>query len=282
MDTLQTPEVGLSNIAKTLLMPLYIRAKESQRPDALISDEQAVAVVRQLGEAPAWFDRMHVDEEDRVAIVLRNREIDAWARDYLEQNRDALVVHIGCGLDSRFMRVDNGQVEWYDLDLTEVIELRRELLGGERARYHHIACSALDPSWMDVVSAGRPRPFLFVAEGVLMYFQESQVKRLVLTLRGRFPGADLIADTFTPFIVWANNLRYSRTGIGARCHWGLKNGKEVEKWGDGIELLDEWYPFSRPEPRLARARWVSHIPFLARVMGIFHYRLGKVSARRTL
>ena len=106
-----------------------------------------------------------------------------------------------------------------------------------------------------------------------MYLTEAQVKSLVLMLREEFPGAELVFDAFTPFLVWGNNRRYSHTGIGARCHWGLKNGKDVEKWADGIKLIDSWFPFSRPEPRLARARWVQHIPFLARVMGIYHYRL---------
>lgn len=273
-----TPELG--SVARTLQMPLYIRANESKRPDALICDEQAVALTRQLGEAPAWFQEMNADEEDRVAVVLRNREIDNWTRDFLDKTAGAVVVHIGCGLDSRFDRVDDGRVEWYDLDLPEVIALRRQLIGGEGERYHHLAFSVLDFSWLDLVSPLLPRPFLFVAEGVLMYLEEAQVKGLVLALRQRFPGSHLITDTFTPFIVWANNLRYSRTGIGARCHWGLKKGKDIEKWADGIWLLDEWYPFSRPEPRLAGARWVSHIPFLARVMGISHYRLGTCVERQ--
>ncbi|MGE5138699.1 MAG: class I SAM-dependent methyltransferase [Rudaea sp.] len=269
----------LSSVAQTLLIPLYIRAAESQRPDALIRDDQAVARVQRLGTAPAWFPRMQVDEDNRVAIVLRNRQIDRWTRDFVAKSGQAAVVHIGCGLDSRFERVDNGQVEWYDLDLPEVIALRRKLLGGEGPRYHLLACSALDPSWMEAVRTGSPRRFLFVAEGVLMYLDRAQVKWLVLALQRRFPGAELIADTFSPFMVWANNLRYSRTGIGARCQWGLKRGRDLEAWDDGIKLLDEWYPFSRSEPRLARARWVRHIPFFARVIGVFRYLFNPADRR---
>jgi len=61
--------------------------------------------------------------------LLRNREFDRYAQDFLRCHPEAVVVHIGCGLDSRFERVDNGQVEWYDLDLPHVIELRRKLIG---------------------------------------------------------------------------------------------------------------------------------------------------------
>jgi len=261
----------LRGVAETLLIPLYIRAMES--------DEKAVALVTQMDAAFSRVRQIKMDEEDKVALVLRNREFDHYARDFLAHNPDAVVVHIGCGLDARFERVDNGQVEWYDLDLPEAIELRRKVIGGEGARYHFLACSVFDSAWLGTVSVHRRRPVLFLAEGVFMYFEEAQVKSLVLMLRERFPGAELVFDAFSPFLVRANNLRLriSRTGIGARYHWGLKRGKDIEGWGEGICLLHEWFPYDRPEPRLARVQWVRHIPLLAKVMGIFHYRLGKTA-----
>ncbi len=268
---------NLGGVAETLLLPLYIRAIESQRPDALIKDDKVVALFEQIRYDSSWMTKMRVDEEDKVGLVLRNRELDHYVRDFLARNSEGVVVHIGCGLDSRFERVGNGQVEWYDLDLPEVIELRRKLIGGEAARYHLLACSVLDSAWLGVVSAHHPRPFLFLAEGVFMYFEEAQVKSLVLTLRDHFPGAELVFDAFSPFLVRMNNLRISRTKIGARYHWGLKRGQDLESWGDGITLLDEWFVFSRPEPRLDHVRWMRHIPLFAKVMGIFRYRLGETA-----
>jgi methyltransferase (TIGR00027 family) len=264
---------NLSDVAETLLMMLYIRAKESQRPDGLIKDEKAVALVQQMGQDFLRSKLAKVDEETQVAIVLRNREFDHYAQDFLARHPEAAVVHIGCGLDARFERVDNGKVEWYDLDLPEVIELRRELVGGEGARHHFLACSVLDTAWLDAVSAHRQRPFLFLAEGVLMYLEEAQVRSLVLMLKEHFPGAELVFDAFSPFFVWANNRRVTRTNIGARCHWALKRGKDLERWSDGIRLLDEWFPFRSSEPRLGRARWVRYIPFFAKTIGVFHYQL---------
>jgi len=265
----------LNGVAETLLLPLYIRAIESQRPDALIKDDQAVAVIKQMNYDSSWITKMRVDEEDKVGLVLRNREIDRYARDFLARNSDAIVIHFGCGFDSRFERVDNGRVEWYDLDLPEVIALRRKFIGDEGERYHFLACSAFDDVWLDTVSIHRPRPLLFLAEGVFMYFEEAQIKSLVLMLHDHFPGAELVFDAFSPFLVRMNNLRISRTKIGARYQWGLKRGQDLELWGDGITLLDEWFLFSRPEPRLAHVQWMRHIPLLAKVMGIFHYRFEK-------
>ena len=270
----------LSGVAETLLIPLYVRALESQRPDALLKDERAVAFVTQRESAFWRIKQIKMDDHDKVALILRNREFDRYARGFLARNPDAVVVHIGCGLDARFERVDNGQVEWYDLDLPEVIELRRKLIGNEGRRYHLLSGSVFDSVWLDVVKVHSQRPFLFLAEGVLMYFKEEQVRSFVLTLRDHFQGAELVCDAFSPFIVRANNLRLrlSSTKIGARYHWGLRNGEDVESWDDGICLLDQWGVFDRPEPRLAFPRWVRHIPLFAKAIGIFHYRLGLPAA----
>jgi methyltransferase (TIGR00027 family) len=277
------PEIAdqdLSGVAATSLIPLYVRAIESQRPDALLKDEKAVALVAQMDAAFAQIKKIKMDDEDKVTIVLRSREFDRYTRDFMARHPQAVVVHIGCGLDPRFERVDNGQVEWYDLDLPEVIELRRKFIGDEGERYHLLPCSVFDSSWVETVRAHRCDNVLFLAEGVFMYFQEAQVKSLVVMLRERFPGAELVFDAFSPFLVRANNLRLkiSRTKIDARYHWGLRRGKDLEGWCNGITLLDEWRPFDRPEPRLAPVRWMRHIPLLANVIGIFHYRFGATTA----
>ncbi len=270
----ETTNLDLSGVAETLLITLYIRAMESQHPDALRKDEKAVALVTQMGYDFSRIEQIKMDEEDKVALILRNLEFDRYTRDFLARNPDAVTVHIGCGFDSRFERVDNGTVEWYDLDLPDVIELRRKLIGCEGGRYHLLGCSVFDEAWLKAVSAYQQRPFLFLAEGVFMYFEEAQVKSLIMTLLEHFPGAELVFDAYSPYLVWANNLRLSLTKFGARYHWGLKRGKDLESWDPGICLLDDWSYFDRPEPRLAHIRWMRHVPFLARVLCIYHYQLG--------
>ena len=283
----ETSQQNLSGVAETLLIPLYIRAMESQRPDALIKDERAEALVRQMDQDFLQSKLAKIEDYSaipsfmQVAIILRSREFDRHTQDFLARHPDAVIVHIGCGLDSRFERVDNGRIEWYDLDLPDVIELRRKLIGGEGERYHLLACSVLDSAWLDTVSAHRQRPYLFLAEGILMYFDEAQVKSLVLTLRGCFPGAELAFDAFSPFFSWANNLRVTLTKVGARSYWALKHGKDLERWSGpstslragGIRLLDTRYPFQASEPRLRRAWKVCLVPFLAKGIGVFRYQL---------
>jgi O-methyltransferase involved in polyketide biosynthesis len=252
----ETTTQDLSGVSETLLITLYIRAMESQRPDALLKDERAVALVKKISDNGLYdFGRiksLHLSEANKLVFILRNREFDRYARDFLARHPDAVVVHIGCGLDSRFERVAerNGQVEWYDLDLPDVIDLRRNLIGGEGDRYHLLGCSVLDNLWLDAVSEYRRRPFLFLAEGVFMYLEGAQVKSLVLTLRDRFAGAELAFDTYSPLHVWRHNLQTPTSKINFPTHWGIWHGQELEGWGDNIRLLDEWCYLDPPEPRV--------------------------------
>jgi O-methyltransferase involved in polyketide biosynthesis len=271
----------LSGVAETLLIPLYVRALESRRPDALLVDGRAVALVAAHGAAFARVERIKMDDGDRVALVLRNRELDRLARAFMARNAPGVVVHIGCGLDSRYERVDDGEVDWYDLDLPEVVALRHTLLGDEaRGRHHLLATSVLDAGWMETVSRHRPRAVLFLAEGVFMYLSGNEVQLLVRALRERFPGSELVFDAFSPLLVRANNLRLRLSGspLEVRYRWGLRSGRELEGWGEGIRLLGEWFPLDQPEPRLARYRWLRRIRPLAKVMGIYRYRLGDAPA----
>jgi O-methyltransferase involved in polyketide biosynthesis len=266
-----------------MLIPLYIRAMESQRPDALIKDEKAVELVAQMSLDFSRVRQIPLSEANKLVIILRNREFDNYARDFLARCPQAVVVHIGCGLDSRFERVDNGQVEWYDLDLPEVIELRRKLIGDEGERYHLLACSVLDSAWLEAVRAHRQRPFLFVAEGVSMHLKEAQNKSLVRMLYSHFPGAELVFDAYSPVHLWVSNLQTARSGF--RCHWGLWRGQKIKGWSDpstslragGICLLDEWGYFDRPEPRLAPIQWMRPIESLLRTLRIYHFQLGKAA-----
>ncbi len=261
----------LNGVSETLLITLYTRAIESQRPDAMMKDDNAVSMVQQLD---CDFSHYKLQGHDEVALILRVREFDRFVREFLERNPDAVVVHIGCGLDTRFERVDNGRVIWFDLDLPEVVALRRSLIGSENERYHLLSGSVFEEAWLDVLEAYRPLPVLFIAEGVFPYFETEQVKSLVLSFRDYFPGAEFVCDAHTPFVVWADNLQLALSGTRARLHWKLKHGKDVETWGEGISLLEEWFYFDHPEPRMNAYRWMGSISLLGKSTGIFHYRLG--------
>lgn len=270
--------VDLSGVAETLLIPLQVRAAESRREAPLLRDEKAADLIGRLASSRSGVQRLRLDEGDRLAILLRNRQFDRYARAFMDLHRGETVVHIGCGLDSRFDRVDDGMANWFDLDLPEVIELRRQLVGDEMPRYHLISSSVFDEGWMDLVGAAGLGPALFMAEGVFMYFDESQLKSLVARLLGRFPGSQLVFDAFSPFLVKMNNRRLRHAGMDELYRWGLRRGADIEAWAQEIHLLGEWFPLDEPEPRLGIYRWVRYVPLLRRVMGIYRYQLGSEPA----
>ncbi len=258
---------NLNAVSQTLLIPLYFRAMESQRPDALVRDPKAVELVGQLD---CDFSGVRRLKGEQVNYLLRMREFDRLARAFLAEHPDGVIVDLGCGLDTRFERVDNGHVEWYGLDLPEVIELRKELLD-ETPRSHFIGCSVLDFSWMDALSGQAGRHILFLAEAVLVYLDEAGVQRLVQALAGRFPGAELACDAYAPVVI----RFHPRPPAVPRPRWGLKDDRDVEAWAPGIRLLGQWYYFDKPEPRLGAFQLMRYLPFFARVVRVVHYRLGE-------
>lgn len=267
----------LSGVSETLLLPLYNRAMESKRPDAMIKDEKAVELVTQMRLDFSPVRQIRITELPRVIRIILTREIDRYARDFLARHPDAVVVHVGCGLDTRFERVDNGRVEWYDLDLPDVIDLRREFIRGEGQRYHPLACSVLEDTWIEAVKMHAPRPVLFVAEGVFIFFKEAQVRSLVLTLRDRFPGAELVFDGWKPFEIWVGNRYLSPSKFSGLMQWGFWSSREIERWGSGIRLLDAWGFFDQPEPRLNSYRWMAPLFRLFKPIRVFHFRLGEAA-----
>lgn len=251
---------------------------ESLRPDAVLRDEKAVALVAHMSLDFSRVSRIPMNELLQAMRIIFTREMDRSVRDFLSRNPDGVVVHIGCGLDSRFERVDNGRVIWFDLDLPEVIDLRRKFIGGERERCHLLGCSVLDEAWLEAVKLRSARPFLFLAETVFVYFKEAQVKSLVLTLRGHFPGAELVFDGWRPLEVWLANRYLSSSLYAGLMQWGFWRGQELEGWGEGVRLLDEWGFFDQPEPRLDAFRWMAPLFRLFKPMRIFHFQLGKPGA----
>src|SRR5512147_3063662 len=95
----------LSDLSETYLAPLYWKAMESQRPDAMIKDEKASALVTQMSIDFSRVRQIKVNELLQAMRIIFTREMDRYAREFIIRHADAVVVHIGCGLDSRFERV---------------------------------------------------------------------------------------------------------------------------------------------------------------------------------
>lgn len=262
----------LRGISKTLLLPLYFRAMESKRADAIVKDDYALELVDKIRYDFSAFKGAPLMQ---VATLRRVREFDICTRAFISECPTGVVVNIGCGLDTRFHRVDNGTIEWYDLDLPEVIALRRRFLR-ERARCHCIDSSALDFSWMNAIPDRGVRPFLFLAEGVFIYLVESEVRSLVVQLREQFPGATLVFDAVSPFQALFSWFNPTLEAINATFRWWLCDARDVEEWAPGIELTKEVFYFDQPEPRLGPLSLLQLLPHVSRGFRVVQCKLGSI------
>ncbi|MCW5853645.1 MAG: class I SAM-dependent methyltransferase [Anaerolineae bacterium] len=265
----------LPPVARSLLLPLCFRAAEARRSDALIHDAKAVEVVQRLG----WDcgPLLKHESHDQVTVLMRAREFDRCVREFLAAHPRGVVVDMGCGLDTRFYRVDNGLVTWYDLDLPEVIALRRKVLD-ESSRHSFIGCSVVDFAWLNTVQPEPGRAYLFLAEGVFMFLEGGQVRCLLQALAEHYPGSEIVFDAFTPLMLHRSTLLHpaARQTL-ALLRWGLADNREPETWAESIQLLSEWYYFDQPEPRLGVMRLLRWVPGIARGAKILRYRLGEVT-----
>jgi methyltransferase (TIGR00027 family) len=279
---------NLPDVSATSLVTLYCRAIESQAAEPILHDEMAVQITRRLNPLLASSDDRlarslasgKVNKVLVVHIALRSRKYDEYTRLFLAQHPDGVVVNIGCGMDTRFYRIDNGQVIFFDLDLPEIIQFKRSFVA-ESDRYSLIACSVLDDRWMEQVAQAGPRPTLFLAEGVLMYLDPDPVKALILKLQFHFPGSELVCEvvnslwlskTFKPMV---NRKMQRGAGLGkeAEFHFGIPGSRELESWGPGIEFLDEWSYFDSNHPRLGWIGWFKRFELFRKTQWTIHYRL---------
>ena len=280
-------EIALGDVAATSLITLYCHAIETHSDNPILSDPKSVEITNLLSPILAKsgnpLDRTLAEGTLNpilvVHIAIRARQYDQYVRDFLERFPDGVVVNVGCGLDSRFLRTDNRRVHFYDLDLPDVITLKKRFFP-ETGRYHLIASSVLDDAWMSVVSV-HPGPFLFLAEGVFMYLEGEDVRSLVLRLRERFPGAELVCEVVntlwvtTPLnrLVEYKMQRRLHVGKDAVFRSGIRRSDEMEEWHPGLKFLDDWSYLDSGETKLGWVRIFSRFRLFRYVQWTVHYLL---------
>jgi O-methyltransferase involved in polyketide biosynthesis len=227
----------LGSVQKTLLLPLWGRAAETRKPKPLLADRAAAEIVGKLDyDFTAMSARLSFVTQ--LAWIARSVHIDRTIRTFVDSHPRAAVVNIGCGLDTTFERVDNGTLTWVDLDLPDVIRLRAELVP-EGPRRTSIASSVLDDQWLGQIE--REHGVMFVAAGVLYYFDEAEVRALLSRIAAAFPGAEMICDVCSPFGVKVANKRVIRDGgmdESAVLKWGIERARDLASWDARIEIVD--------------------------------------------
>ncbi len=278
----------LSDVSTTSLLTLYCHGKETKSKNPILQDNKAVELIEKLNPELSKLDnnlyrdlvKNKLDRKLVAYITLRAKKYDEYAKEFLQRSPEGVIVNIGCGLDTRFQRIDNGKLIFYDLDLPPVISLKKKLLPSSD-RYNFLPYSVLNYEWMEQLDRWRDRPFLFMAEGVFMYLQDRDVKSLVLKLQEEFSGSELICEVFNSFwlqkpqkkiidIVLQGKLHI---GKEATFNFGIRDSKEMEKWRSGIEFIEEWYCLDEPEKKLGLLRFVKHIEIFRKTLWSVRYKL---------
>lgn len=260
----------LNGIPKTLLIPLRGRYLETKRHDGIIDDPMSVKIIDSIDHD---FALCELPWDGQMLMAARTEILDEAVNKFIGENPDCVIVNLGCGLDTRVHRVDNGRILWYDLDLSESIEIREKFVD-QTDRLKFIAKSVLDFSWVnDVV---KDRKTLFIAEGLLNYFSEEDVKSIFKTIQENFPGSEIIFEAYSHLMKKAWHKHPHIKNAFSMFKWGIETGKLIEKWDKGIRFLQEWHYLDRHPKRWRWMRFFRYIPALRNVMKIVHLRLGPV------
>lgn len=258
-----TPQnCNLTGVPETMLWTLHNRASEAMRDDAWLHDPDAVRIYRSL-----QYDYLRSFGKPDSSHAIRSLVFDQALRPWLRNHPGATVVELACGLETQFQRCDDGLVQWLCVDVPESIAVReRFIVPSERCR--HLGKSALDLGWMDEVDA---RKGVFItAQGLLMYFEEAQIKTLISAIFTRFPEAVLMFDTIPH---WFSRMTTRSSGLWKTQHyrtppmpWGIAK-REVatllRSCAPEIVSIDIVpYPRMRGFPGHLFS-WLSRIPGLA-------------------
>jgi O-methyltransferase involved in polyketide biosynthesis len=174
-------KVELGDVQQTLFIPLAARARQTGLKRPVLRDPKAVEIANSVD-----FDaRTYARGWGGVVTVLRTVIFDGWVRAFLAEHPAGTVVELGTGLNTRFDRVDNGQVHWIDLDLPDTIELRKKFFVDTDRRLMVVG-SLLDEDWFAAVRES-PGPYFFACEGVLTYLD--QAPEVISRIAAAFPDA---------------------------------------------------------------------------------------------
>ncbi|MGW0231558.1 class I SAM-dependent methyltransferase [Actinopolymorpha singaporensis] len=228
-------DTELVGVQKTLSPILRAKALDNRLPDPILGDRYAEQAMR--GIDPDYDKRRFGTSQLGLAAVVRAKAHDDWARTFLSDHPDAVVLHLGCGLDARVYRVDPpATVEWYDLDYPSIIELRKRLLP-PREHYNLIGSSVTDLAWLDRIPRGRP--VLMIAEGLVPYLTEAEVRQLLTGVVDAFHAGQIQLDLVT---VWAwRTSKWDPTlrKYGVRFHCGFDDPAALAHWHPWLEYVDD-------------------------------------------
>jgi O-methyltransferase involved in polyketide biosynthesis len=237
-----THDVLLTKEKETLLLTLYAKALDYRSKRPILGDRAADEIVRSIDYDFAKFKSFDNDN----MTVMRAKQYDDWIREFIGKHPKGMILYLGCGLDTRVMRIDPPpEISWYDLDYPEVIDFRKQFIA-ERPGYAMLTSSITSPEWLEDLP--RDRPVMIVAEGVLEYVQEGEVEILLNRLTSHFEHGEIAFDVLNSFAV-RSGRRQLEAATGAAHTWAVDDTSTIDRLDPQLRKTAELSVFALPSVR---------------------------------
>ncbi|OBH00981.1 hypothetical protein A5696_14860 [Mycobacterium sp. E2699] len=276
-------KASLTGTQQTALVGLYGKALDSRQPDSILSDREADQALHRVD---CDFAALRLRRRDQISAAVRAKAYDRWVQRFIDVHPECVVLHLGCGLDTRVYRVNPpATVDWYDIDLPEVIGLRRRLFS-PRAGLHTIAASVTDPALLNTIPADKP--VVVVAEGLTPYLRAADGVAMLRRITDRFPSGELVFDGYSPAGVCGLHRYPPVKASGAQLDWSINDPHDLAKAVPGLIFDSESWYWDPVEIKQHYSRLYRHLmPILFHITPIrrfgraLHYHFDHPSAQRS-
>lgn len=222
-------DVGrLHGASEALFIPLLGKA-EAERYGDILYDPRAREIVKAVDYD---FTAHRQSKFLSIYMGIRAAIIDDYANRFLSAHPEGVVLHLGCGLDTRIDRIIGKSFLWIDLDLPPVIEVRRQFFQ-ETEQYRMLAASVTDHGWLEEIDAGE-RPVLVLAEGLTMYLSDEENKALFRDFQRHFSETEYVFDAYSVSAVKWSKWKNPVNKLGAVIRWGLDDPGAIERAVAGV------------------------------------------------
>ncbi len=243
--------MNLSKVSQTAILILVCRVVASQKKNPIFYDPMAVLCLERLIAVASAEEKKLIVKWKKMYAGLQARDarariqtvisFDSITDLFISTHPGCTVINLACGFDTRFWRIENEKCKYIELDLPEIIELKREILK-DHLGYELIASSVLDPAWIDKVTSSGNSNFLLLAEGLFMYLPEQDVIRLLQGISRRFNHSQLVLDMAPEKYthgLWKKmiNLESKAWGLDVSILSGITDPGEIESYGPGLKVI---------------------------------------------
>ena len=210
----------MNNVNKTLYIPLYGKAYVSKK-NIILKDRRAEEIWEQES-----FELKGKSKSKWLAyyMAMRSAIYDEWVAQKIRKNPDTVVLHIGCGMDSRVERVNAKEIKWYDIDFPEVIEERKKYYK-ESELYHMVSADMRTGKWKNCIEGTRTA--IIIMEGVSMYFKPEELRVLLKDISGHFEFVHLLMDCYTERAAKASKYKNPINDVGVILVYGYDAPQEL-------------------------------------------------------